>query len=123
MRTWLQGLLRVCLRLIRVLLRWLRKPVRSRWARACSTSGPRRGWAQPKPHWVRREVVRLKALMADAGCRTIAHCFNRRFAARRGMTVGKTYVADTIRRQQYAILAARRRLRHARPRVVPRNLV
>jgi transposase InsO family protein len=61
--------------------------------------------------------------MPDAGCRTIAHSFNRRFAASRDMTVGKTYVADTIRRHQYAILAARRRLKHAVPRPIPRNLV
>jgi transposase InsO family protein len=68
-------------------------------------------------------VIRLKALMPDAGCRTIAHVFNRRCAASRRMTVGKTYVADTIRRHQYAILAARRRLKHAVPRPVPRNLL
>jgi putative transposase len=123
MRTWLQRLLLVCLRLIQVLLQWLRRPVRSWWARACATSGPRRGWAQPKPLWVRREVIRLKALMPNAGCRTIAHCFNRRFAVSRHMTVGKTYVADTIRREQYAIMLARRKLKHATPRSVPRNLI
>jgi hypothetical protein len=58
----------------------------------------RRPHAQPKPEWVRREIIRLKALMPNAGCRMITHCFNRRFAKRRCMTVGKTYVADTIRR-------------------------
>jgi hypothetical protein len=43
--------------------------------------------AQPKPAWVRREVIRLKALMPDAGCRTVAHVFNRRYAAGRKTTV------------------------------------
>ncbi len=53
----------------------------------------------------------------------IAHCFNRRFAKRRHMTVGKTYVADTLRRQQYAIVCLRRKLKHRVPRPVPRNLI
>src|SRR3989442_14454933 len=52
-----------------------------------------------------------------------AHSINRWFAGRRGMTVGKTFVADTIRRNQYAILRARRRLKHRVPRPVPRNLI
>jgi transposase InsO family protein len=51
------------------------------------------------------------------------HTFNRRFAVRRQMTVGKTYVADTIRRQQYAILCLRRKLKHRVPRPMPRNLI
>ncbi len=83
----------------------------------------RRPHAPPKPEWVRRELIRLKALMPHAGCRTIMHNFNRRFADRRSMTVGKTYVADTIRRQQYAILCLRRKLKHRVPRPVPRNLI
>lgn len=43
----------------------------------------------PKPKWVKDEVIRLKALMPEAGCRTIAHHFNRRWAARRQMTVSR----------------------------------
>lgn len=54
--------------------------------------------AQPKPKWVKHEIIRLKAVMPQAGCRTIAHHFNRRHAARRTMTVSKTYVADTCRK-------------------------
>lgn len=105
------------------LLRWLRPHARPRWP-SPRTGGPvRRPHAQPKPDWVRREILRLKALLPEAGCRMIAHCFNRRFAVPKRMTVGKTYVADTIRRHQYAILATRRRLKHAVPRPVPRNLV
>jgi hypothetical protein len=41
-----------------------------------------------KPEWVRKEIIRLKALIPHAGCRTIADSFNRRFAASRRMTVG-----------------------------------
>lgn len=36
--------------------------------------------SQAKPAWVARQIVRLKALMPDAGCRVIASVFNRRFA-------------------------------------------
>ncbi len=83
----------------------------------------RPGYRPPKPQWVRTEVIRLKTLMPEAGCRTIAHLFNRRFRTTRDMTVGKTYVADTLRRHQHLILEARRRLKHRRPRPVPRNLI
>ena len=78
---------------------------------------------QAKPAWVTQEIIRLKALMPDAGCRTIAPLFNRRHAASRKMTVGKTLVADTIRRHRYEIEVMRRKLKHRVPRPVPRNLV
>jgi len=88
--------------------------------------GPKRTafHAQPKPPWVRREIIRLKALTSEAGtCRVIAHIFNRRFAAQRKMTVGKTFVAETIRKHQYDILLAGRAIKRAKPRPVPRNLM
>jgi transposase InsO family protein len=71
---------------------------------------------------VHEEIVRLKAENAAAGCRTLAHLFNRHFAAR-GMTVGKTFVHDLIRRQQYEIEILRRRLKHRRPKPVPLSLI
>ena len=61
--------------------------------------------------------------MPEAGCRTIAHHFNRRWAARRQMTVSKTYVADTCRRHKYLIHEARRKLKHRIPRPIPRNRI
>ncbi len=39
------------------------------------------------------------------------------------MTVSKTYVADTVRRHQYQILQARRKLKHRIPRPMPRNRI
>lgn len=117
------GLVRWCTGLCRRLLRWMQSRPRGYWP-SPRTGGPtRRPHALPKPRWVREEIIRLKALMPDAGCRTIMHGFNRRFADRRSMTVGKTYVADTIRRQQYAILCLRRTLKHRVPRPIPRNLI
>lgn len=79
--------------------------------------------APPKPKWVKHEVIRLKALMPRAGCRTIAHHFNRRCQYRRQMRVSKTYVADTCRKHQYRILEARRKLKHRIPRPISRNRV
>lgn len=76
-----------------------------------------------KPGWARQEVVRLKALMPGAGCRTIAHIFNRRFAAKRRITVGKTFVSELLRKHRYDIDVVRRHIKNARPRPVPRNLV
>ncbi|MEQ1661865.1 MAG: integrase core domain-containing protein [Thiobacillus sp.] len=74
-----------------------------------------------------REIVRLKALMPDAGCRSLALIFNRRFAshaeARRRMTVGKSFVAETLRKYRYEIEIARRRIKHHVPSPMPRNLV
>lgn len=123
MRIWLSRLVGTCIRFLRWLLQRLTRPVRPRWMRGSPASRSCTFRAQPKPAWVRHEIIRLKALMPAAGCRTIAHCFNRRFAVCRQMTVGKTYVADTIRAQQYAILCARRKVKHAVPRRLPRNLI
>ncbi|MGH7164133.1 MAG: integrase core domain-containing protein [Nitrospiraceae bacterium] len=111
------------------LWRWLWEWLRGRSARAGvfrrirAAPARRPGYRPPKPQWVRTEIIRLKALMPEAGCRTIAHLFNRRFAVRCRMMVGKTYVADTVRRQQYLILEVRQKLKHRIPRPVPRNLI
>lgn len=123
MRYWLSHVLRVCLHLFQHLRHWLIRPVRQRWRSRPATAPPRRVFAQPKPKWVQHDIIRLKALMPQAGCRTIAHIFNRRWRCRRHMTVSKTYVADTCRLQQYHILHARRKLKHRVPRPIPRNRV
>src|SRR5438552_9847621 len=77
----------------------------------------------PKPEWVRQEIIRLKALLPPAGCRAISDIFNRRFAAKRRMTVGKTFVAELVRQHRYEIEVVRRQIKNTRPRPVPRNLV
>jgi len=76
----------------------------------------------PKPEWVRKKIIRLKALMPRAGCRSIAHAFNR-LHEHRGMTVGKSYVNEVVRKNQYEIQMLRRKMKHKRPRPVPHNLV
>lgn len=84
----------------------------------------RRIRARAKPSWVKQEVIRLKALMREAGtCRAIAEIFNRRFGERRKMAVGRTWVNETIREYRYEIEVVGRQIKNARPKPVPRNLV
>lgn len=75
---------------------------------------------QPKPAWVTNEVIRLKALLGKkAGCRTIAHTFNRLHGTKE--TVGKTFVANTIKKHHYRIAITRRNIRTKKPRVFAVN--
>ncbi|OGS74650.1 MAG: hypothetical protein A2063_10300 [Gallionellales bacterium GWA2_60_142] len=76
-----------------------------------------------KPDWLKYEIIRLKAIMPQAGCRTIADIFNRRFAASRKITVGKTYVHETLQRHAYEVQILRRNLKQTKPKSVPRNLI
>lgn len=76
--------------------------------------------SQPKPAWVRAELIRLKAWSPNAGCRVIAEIFNRQFAER-GVTVGKTYVAGVLRQSKYDIVLLRRTVKHRIPRPLARN--
>ena len=106
-------------------IRLLRTLLRERHRRGfdAKTHAPAALRARPKPAWVMREVMRLKALMRQAGCRLLADSFNRRFALSRKMTVGKNFVAETVRKYQYEIQVLRKKIKHAKPRPVPRNLV
>ena len=79
--------------------------------------------AQSKPEWIKEEIIRLKALMPQAGCRTIADICNRRFAASRRITVGKTFVYETLQQHAYEVTILRRNLKHSKPKSIPRNLI
>lgn len=74
-----------------------------------------------KPAWVKTEIIRLKARMPKAGCRSIADVFNRRHGP--AVTVGKSYVAELLRHHAHAVWAERRRMRRRRSGHMPRNLV
>ncbi len=78
---------------------------------------------QPKPVWVRQDIIRLKAIMPEAGCRKIAHTFNRRFARSKQMTVSKTFANEIIRKYKYQIQVLRRKIKNRRPKPVPKNLI
>lgn len=86
-------------------------------------SGSPRKIIRSKPEWVRSEIIRLKALMPDDGCRRIATEFNRAFRTTRRVTVGKTYVSDVVRAYRYEIQVLRRHIKHRPPKPVPENLV
>lgn len=104
------------------------------WMRTPHHSHYRRKLAQPaykynhrhspqKPEWLKAEIIRLKALMPQAGCRSIADICNRRYAASRRVTVGKTYVHQVLQQYDYEIQILRRNLKRAKPKAVPRNLI
>jgi transposase InsO family protein len=82
----------------------------------------RTAFTPPKPPWVRREILRLKALLPDHGCRKIANTFNH-LHRRRDETVGKSFVAAVLKGQEQEILRLRREIKHRQPRPVPRNLL
>ncbi|MBI3397889.1 MAG: transposase family protein [Deltaproteobacteria bacterium] len=73
--------------------------------------------------WVKQEIIRLKALMPEAGCRKIAYTFNRIFAQSREMTVSKTFANGIMGKHNYEIQVLRRKIKNSKPRDVARNLV
>jgi len=75
-----------------------------------------------KPEWVRQEIITLKAQGPDLGCRHIAMIFNRRFTAK-GMTVGKTFVSQVIRKYHYDIRIIRQKLRRRKLWAGPKNRI
>ena len=77
-------------------------------------------FTRKKPEWVMLEVLRLKALMGkNAGCRKVADTFNRLHATT--ASVGKSFVSDTIKNHQYALMNISRQLRENRPKPVHVN--
>jgi|GEM_PF-273287 len=79
--------------------------------------------SKKKPAWIKAEIIRLKAAMPEAGCRSIAVLCNRRYAASHKTTIGKTYVSQILRQHHYEIDILRRKLKHAAPCRVPRNFI
>ncbi len=104
-----------------------RAPTHPRSGRMLSVAdaGKRRHSAQ-KPEWLKHEIIRLKALMPRAGCRSIADLCNRRnlqCAASRNVTVGKTFVHQALQQHAYEVQDLRREINYAKPRSVPCNLI
>lgn len=73
-----------------------------------------------KPDWVIVELIKLKALLPKAGCRTLALTFNRRFADC-GETVGKTFVAQTLQKYRYEIHKQQRNIKNRPAYPVPKG--
>jgi transposase InsO family protein len=76
-----------------------------------------------KPDWVPKEIIHMKALMPELGCRKLADSFNRRFNCSKQMTVGKTYVSNVIQKSQYEIQILRKNIKHRKPKPLPKNLI
>ena len=72
-----------------------------------------------KPRWVINRVIEHKAFMPNDGCRKIASSFNRRFGDKE--TVSKTWVYNTIKKQQHEILLLRKKLKNKKPHPHPIN--
>jgi putative transposase len=78
--------------------------------------------ARRKPEWVIQEVLRLKVLMGSGSCRDIATTFNRMQRHCRA-SVGKTFVSECLKANQYALSCLRKEMRSRQPRPVPINAV
>lgn len=88
-----------------------------------SSAGKHHLHSQKKPAWLKAEIIRLKATIPQMGCRSIAILCNRRYAAARKITVGKTYVSQVLRQHRLEIDILRRQLKHTQPRPLARNLI
>ena len=77
---------------------------------------------QRKPNWVHDEVLRLAALMqSHHSCRKVMVCFNRLHGNRYGVTVGKSFVAELVKKHRLQILQLRREFKTKPPRTVAVN--
>lgn len=74
-----------------------------------------------KPAWVVERIIYLRALNANASCRHIEHTFNRLYAAKHNITVGRTFVHYTLQQHVYEILELRRQFKRRIPRPMPFN--
>jgi putative transposase len=60
--------------------------------------------------------------MPTSGCRKIADTFNHRHR-RQGVTIGKSFVADKLKRHGHRLEEVRRKVRNRRPATAPRNRI
>ena len=80
------------------------------------------GHRKPKPNWVKREIIRIKAHMPKSGCRLIADVFNRNFAVKE-MTVGKTFVYTVLRDNIYEVESLRKKWKRRVPKPMAKNII
>lgn len=60
--------------------------------------------------------------MPQAGCRTVADTFNRMFVCD-DMSVGKSFVHGVFKKYEYQIQVLRKRIKNAKPKPIPKNLI
>jgi putative transposase len=73
--------------------------------------------SRKKPAWAVVEIIRLKALMPQLGCRSLTDIFNRRFAQQR-ISVSKSWVAYTLKQHRRAVMLERRKIKQKPPYAV-----
>jgi len=69
--------------------------------------------SRKKPQWVIDEVIKIKAIIPTASCRTIAIIFNQRYANHhpKQESIGKTFVGYTNRKYLYEIQIQRKKIK------------
>ena len=75
-----------------------------------------------KPDWVASAMLALHERWGWSH-RKLAMAFNQRYGAATGVTVGRTWVRELLKRQAYEAQRLRRELRHRVPPPLPRNAV
>jgi len=124
LQTMLLAIIELVQQFIQQHLRWVSSPSHPQYSHKRTPPPGHKHYHSPqKPEWLKAEIIRLKALMPEAGCRTIVDICNRRFAATRRVTVGKTYVHQLLQRHRYEIQILRRNLKHCPPKAIPRNRI
>ena len=75
-----------------------------------------------KPQWVIDEIIELKAINPHLSVRKIVELFNRLHFEKNQMSVGRTFVGNTLQRNQYEIEVLRKKIKNRRPAKVANNL-
>ena len=122
---------RICLLFLAIVRHWIAalgarfRPVAiRRRSQKPETRTSSRAWkCRRKPPWVPRQVIRLAALMPDAGCRRIADTFNQLWEEKHGETVSKSFVYLRLKESKAEIRDLRRQLKHRPPAPLPKNVV
>ena len=77
---------------------------------------------QKKPAWVTKEILLLHERF-DLSHRKLSDLFNQRYFALTGISVGRTWVRQLIKKQAYTALHLQRTLKHRIPPPLPNNKI
>jgi len=65
-----------------------------------------------KPEWIKKEIIKIKAINPNLSYRLIANIFNYKYPK---YYVGKTFISYTLKNHQYEILQFRKRIKNQIP--------
>ena len=89
--------------------------------RSSQTNRTRDRRTRPKPPWVLKEVIHLRAMYPHKGCRAISYLFNRLYEHDKHITISKSWVYKKQRQHRYAVTLERRRIHNNPARNWPKN--